>query len=91
MKREICEYSALLALISTVFVASCATMTDAEREEREYRRAEWRQQFIAHRDECTEVGGRLEFDGSSGQDRYGIPKYKVRYICTLPPMAVVNR
>jgi len=91
MKRKIYEYSSPLALLAVIFVSGCTTMTEVEREEREYSRAEWREQFVAHRDECTARGGRLEFGGSAEQDRRGIPKYKVRYICTLPSMAGLSR
>ena len=91
MKRNISEYSSLLALLAALFISGCATMTEAEREVREYRRAEWRDQFVAHRAECTARGGRFEFDGSAEQDRDGIPKYKVRYMCTLLPLAALSR
>ena len=91
MKRKISRYTTMLALLTVCLFGACATMTEAEREEREYGRIEWREQFIAHRDECNAIGGRLEFDGSAQQDRNGVPKYKVRYICTLPPMVVVDR
>ena len=91
MKRKISIYTTMLALLTVCLFGACAPMTEAEREEREYSRIEWRERFIAHRDECNAIGGRLEFDGSAQQDRYGVPKHKVRYICTLPPMAVVGR
>ncbi|MDJ0709210.1 MAG: hypothetical protein QNJ14_02415 [Woeseiaceae bacterium] len=90
MNRNIFEYSLLLSLVA-IFVGGCTTMTDAEREDREYRRAEWRENFRAHRVDCSARGGRFEFDGSVEQDRDGIPRYKVRYTCSLPPLAAVRR
>lgn len=91
MKRKVSEFPTLLLALAAIFAGSCATMTEVEREEREYMRIEWREQFVAHRAACSARGGRLEFDGPVQQDRNGIPKYKVRYICTLSPMAVVSR
>ncbi|MDJ0701466.1 MAG: hypothetical protein QNJ07_16575 [Woeseiaceae bacterium] len=90
MNQKQSEYPLLLAIVVIFFVSGCATMTEVEREERDYSRAEWRGQFLAHRADCSARGGRLEFDGSAEQDRDGIPKYKVRYTCTLPPLAALN-
>ena len=91
MKREFSKDTAMLGVLTVCLFSGCAPLSEAEREEREYSRTEWREQFIAHRDECNAIGGRMEFDGSAQRDRNGVPKYKVRYICTLPPMAVVSR
>lgn len=91
MKRRISHFFSLVTIVAAALLAGCATMTEAERLEREYDRIEWRQQFVAHRDACSARGGRFEFDGSAEQDRHGVPKYKVRYICSLPPMTVATR
>ena len=90
MNRNISVTSLLLGVMALFLVSGCATMTEVEREEREYSRVEWRGQFLAHRADCSARGGRFEFDGSAEQDRDGIPKYKVRYTCTLPPLAALN-
>ena len=50
-----------------MFFGACAPMTEAEREEREYTRIEWREQFIAHRDECNAIGGRLDLKIKTGK------------------------
>ena len=90
MNRNTFETSLLLGLLALFFVSGCAPMTEVEREQRDYSRVEWRGQFLAHRAECSTRGGRFEFDGSAEQDRDGIPKYKVRYTCTLPPLAALS-
>ena len=81
MKRRFFNYFSLISLLAAGFATGCATMTEAERIDREYRRIEWRQQFVADRAVCVARGGRFIFDGSAEQDRNGIPKYRVMYYC----------
>ena len=91
MKRKLTRILSTVAVGAVVFCAACATMTEEEREAREYARIEWRQQFVVDRAYCNERGGRLEFDGSTRQDRYGIPKHRVYYVCVRPTYASVRR
>ena len=82
MRRMFFRYCSPIFLLAAVFATGCATMTAAEREEREYQRVEWRHQFVVDRANCFARGGRFIFDGSAEQDRNGIPKYRVMYSCT---------
>jgi len=90
MKRKFFRYFSLISLMAAVFGNGCVTMTEAEREEREYQRVEWRQQFVVDRANCASRGGRFVFDGSAEQDRNGVPKYRVMYICARPAVASLN-
>jgi hypothetical protein len=64
---------------------ACSTMTEKEREEREereYARVEWQEQFRTDRRVCLARGGNFVFDGVAELDRYDVPKTRVFCACS---------
>ena len=82
MKHAIKRLAAPAWIIGTLLLTGCATMSEAEREAREYERVEFRHQFIVDRDRCNAVGGQIYFQAPGGTvDRHGIPRTRVWYEC----------
>ena len=81
MRHTITRYFTLLSFCAAVFCAGCATMTEAEREARDYARVEFQEQFKLDRAECRARGGHLVFQGGPELDRDGVPKTRVWYAC----------
>lgn len=64
-----------------VLIAGCS-ITEEQREAREYRDAEWRAKFLEFRAKCRNDGGRLVVHGDTQTHRrYGIPNYGDYYGC----------
>jgi hypothetical protein len=81
MKQTITRTLTVVSVVVSALCAGCATMTEAEREEREMARVEFREQFVFDREYCRSQGGRFIFNGAAEVDRDGIPKTKTRYQC----------
>ena len=68
--------------MAAVFLAGCASMTGAELEARDYRRMDFRNQFIEERSRCLAEGRRFVVFANGGVDREGIPRARVPYYCS---------
>ena len=69
--------------VAALLTSGCATMSEAEREEREYRRVDFRNKFIEDRSRCEASGGRLYVQGYGGTlDKHGVPRSRVWYTCS---------
>lgn len=72
-----------LLWLSAILVSGCAPITSAQLDAIEYRRAEFRNQFIEDKARCDAAGRRMTIIAYGGAlDRDGIPKTRVRYYCT---------
>ena len=81
MKQATTRTFTVVSLLITAFLVGCAPMTEAEREEREMARVEFREQFVFDREYCRSQGGLFVFNGAAEVDRDGIPKTKTLYRC----------
>ncbi len=82
MKHTITSKARLLLPVAVLLTAGCATMTEAQRDAREYERVDFRNQFIADRGRCLARGGRIYVGGPGGiLDRDDIPRTRVFYAC----------
>lgn len=69
--------------LAMLFVSGCSTLTAAQLEATEYRRTEFRNQFIEDKARCDAAGRRMTIIANGGAlDRDGIPRTRVRYYCT---------
>lgn len=69
-------------VITALLVTACAPMSEARRDEVEYARADFRNQFIEDRALCRFEGRQMFIIGWGGSlDRDGIPRTRVRYAC----------
>ncbi len=72
-----------LLSLTLALSAGCTTMTEAQRETREYSLSDFRSKFIEERMRCQASGGRLYVQGWGGSlDRDDIPRTRVSYICS---------
>jgi len=81
MRHTVTKYFSLVPILMATFCVACAPMTDVQREEREYARVEWREQFRSDRSACTALGRTIVFVGSAELDRDDVPKTRVFYTC----------
>ena len=82
MRHTFTRYFSLILILTAFFSVACAPMTEAQREQREYARVEWQEQFRADRMACQARGGLFEFDGTAELDRDDVPKSRVLYACS---------
>ena len=68
----------LLAITAT---GGCATMSDADRELHDYRRADFENQFLEARAICHARGGRMLINARQTLGRDGIPSPGDFYVC----------
>jgi hypothetical protein len=72
----------LAAMIAAIMVMAGCSITEKQREARQYRDAEWRAEFLEYRAKCKTDGGRLVVHGDTQRHRrYGIPDYGDFYAC----------
>ena len=72
----------LAAMLAAIMVTTGCSITEEQREAREYRDAEWRAEFIEFRARCRNDGGRLVVHGDTQRHRrYRIPEYGDFYGC----------
>jgi hypothetical protein len=82
MRHTFIKSFSLISVLTAFFCVGCAPMTEAEWEEREYARVEWREQFRTDRRECFARGGYFVYDGVAELGRDGVPKTRVFYACS---------
>ena len=69
-------------VLAAALTAGCAATTKASRDDREYSRTEYRNQFADERERCRAMRGRFVVQGWAGAlDRDGLPRTRVRYHC----------
>lgn len=72
----------LAGILSTiVLVSGCASLTEAQLEARDYRRFDFKHQFIDFRQRCLAAGGRVIIDAKQSLDRHDLPRRGDRYYC----------
>lgn len=72
-----------LLWLSLILISGCAPITAVQLEATEYRRTEFRNQFIEDKARCDAAGRRMTIFANGGAlDRDGIPRTRVRYYCT---------
>ncbi len=64
-----------------LFTTGCVSLTEAQLEARDYRRVEFKQQFIDFRQRCRAAGGRIIIDANQSLDRHDLPNRGDRYYC----------
>lgn len=72
----------VIFVAGVVLMTACVTVSESEREAREYREVERREQYLSDRRLCRRKGGVLVIHRSSGRfDPYGVPDYRDSYNC----------
>ena len=68
-------------LPAILLAAGCISLTEAQLEAREYRRADFRNQFTDYRQACLAAGGTIIIDAKQSLDRNDMPHRGDRYYC----------
>ncbi|MDX1518448.1 MAG: hypothetical protein R3288_16485 [Woeseiaceae bacterium] len=68
-------------LPALLLITGCISLTEAQLEARDYRRIDFKQQFIDFRQRCSAAGGRIIIDAKQGLDRHDLPNRGDRYYC----------
>lgn len=79
------KYLNRVILLATILIVlpACAPLSETTRADVEYSRGDFRNRFVEDRTRCHAQGGQMVIMGWGGSvDRDGIPKTRVRYICT---------
>ncbi|MDX1515953.1 MAG: hypothetical protein R3288_03890 [Woeseiaceae bacterium] len=79
MKRHRSRSLAAAAVLLTA--TGCASLSDVQLETRDYRRNDFKQQFLEYRQQCLSSGGRIVIDAKQALDRDGAPHRGDRYYC----------
>lgn len=83
MRTSFTRYLPLILMLLAWYLTGCAPMTELEREDRAYAKAQWRNEFSTARDACQLQGRRFVFDRSGvSLDRNDVPRSRVYYLCT---------
>ena len=82
MKRRFFKYTSLVSLLAAAVCVRCVPLTEAQREQIQYERAEWKAKFVADRTRCHALGGTFIVDHGAFLDRDGIPRTPAVYTCT---------
>lgn len=82
MKRVFVGYFSLIAVLTGTVCVGCTPLAEAQREQMQYEREEWRAQFVEDRAECRARFGTLLVDHATMLDRDGIPRIPTVYTCT---------
>ena len=68
--------------LALILLSGCTTLTEAQLEARDYRRMEFRNQFIDDQARCRAQGRQFVVLANGGVDRNGIPMTRVPYHCS---------
>lgn len=77
--RKILRAAGLLP--AALLVTGCISLTEAQLEARDYRRADFVNQFLDYRQHCQAIGGKIFIDAKQSLDRKGLPHRGDRYYC----------
>ncbi len=80
--RTMTQRLGVTLLAATLFLAGCSTMTERQKEEREYRRAEFEAAYLRYEAWCHSMGRQVVIQAGLGPDRRGIPTPGDYYTCT---------
>ena len=72
---------AAVLLPAVLLATGCISLSEAQIEAREYRRADFRNQFIDYRQRCLAAGGKIIIDAKQSLDRKDLPHRGDRYYC----------
>ena len=78
-KSVILRVAAVLPAL--IVLSGCVSLTEAQLEARDYRRIDFKQQFIDYRQRCLAAGGKIIIDAKQGLDRHDLPNRGDRYYC----------
>lgn len=83
-RHNVSKLNALLPLAvgALLMTAGCASLSERQLEEREYRNVDYAERFKAARSQCRARGGRMYVNASSKLDRNGVPNRGDRYFCS---------
>jgi len=81
MRHTHTRYFSMIPVLAAYFCMACTPMTEAQRDARDYARAEWNEQFRTARADCRNRRGLFVVDGTAGLDRDDIPRTRVFYSC----------
>ena len=70
-----------IAIVSLLSIAGCAPLTAQQQEDREYRRIDWQNQYMAYNSRCLKAGGRMVVQASTMRLN-GVPQRGDYYACT---------
>ena len=69
-------------LVAVAMLVGCSTMSERDKEERDYRRAEFEAAFLKYQRWCHSMGRQVVIQAGLGPDRRGIPTPGDYYTCT---------
>lgn len=69
-------------VLAAFLAGACAPMDEVSQESREYRNADFKNEFIAYRQQCVANGGRVFVLANGRVDRRGIPERGSYYTCS---------
>lgn len=70
-------------VLAFTLLGGCAPLSEQQLERREYRNADWKNQFVDYRRRCADVAGRVLIDSRSGTiGRDGVPGRGDFYTCS---------
>ena len=73
---------AVMLAATAFFFTACSTMTERQKEERDYRRAEFEAAYLKYEAWCHKMGRQVVIQAGLGPDRKGIPSPGDYYTCT---------
>ena len=68
-------------LPAALLATGCISLTEAQLEARDYRRADFVNEFLDYRQRCRAIGGKVFIDAKQSLDRKGLPHPGDRYYC----------
>lgn len=72
----------LMMIIGALILSACATLTESEREERQYRKVDWENRYVAYVNRCHRAGGKMILTRYSRVGRKDIPNPGDLYNCS---------
>ncbi len=80
--RTVGQRLGVVLLSTTIFLSACSVMTERQKEERDYRRAEFEAAYLEYERWCHSMGRQVVIQAGLGPDRRGIPTPGDYYTCT---------
>lgn len=74
-------FNAMLLSSAAAILSGCISLSDAQLEARDYRRADFKNQFLDYRQRCHARGGRIYIDAKQSLSGDDVPHRGDRYSC----------
>lgn len=81
MRKPRFQRAAALLPAAALLASGCITLTEAQLEARDYRRADFTNRYVDYRKRCLAAGGRIIIDAKQPLGRNDIPHRGDRYYC----------